>query len=159
MPVSTKVSFNTDGLSDLISKLTTQKKARVGLFGRNSQRDNQEGEAPIDNVTLGAIHEFGSETKGIPPRSFIRMPLEERAKDLRADIVREIGDYVRNNQSEETALKRIGIAAENIIQKAFDTKGFGKWPALKASTIAKKGSASPLIDTAEMRRAITSEVK
>ena len=54
--------------------------------------------------------------------------------------------------------KKVGVVAEEVIQEAFATRGFGKWKANKPSTIARKGSDSPLIDTGQLRRSITSKV-
>ena len=54
---------------------------------------------------------------------------------------------------------KIGIIAEGVVQEAFSTRGFGKWAPNSEMTIAQKGSDSPLIDTAQLRKSISSDVK
>jgi hypothetical protein len=53
----------------------------------------------------------------------------------------------------------LGIACEGAIQEAFDTGGFDDWPADAPSTIRRKGSSSPLIDTKQLRFSIASVVR
>ena len=59
----------------------------------------------------------------------------------------------------KTLLARLGLFAETLVQRAFETSGFGQWPALQSSTVKAKGSSAPLIDTGQLRRSISSEVE
>jgi hypothetical protein len=55
-------------------------------------------------------------------------------------------------------LKNIGFACEVSIQNAFASSGFGQWAPNTPKTIHRKKSASPLIDTSQLRRSISSAV-
>ncbi len=155
MAKQTQIKFNLDGLDDLKKKLGGSYVTRVGILGGKAARED---DAPMNNAEIGLVHEFGSEGANIPPRSFLRLPLEEKRRELmkafatntaRAAI--ESGDYKK-------VFQVLGVKAEEIIQEAFASGGFGRWPALKASTVAMKGSSAILIDTGQLRRAITSDV-
>lgn len=150
------VRLDLSGIEKMMAAISTKKKVRVGVLGDKNQRDDDE--EGIGNAGIGLVHEFGSATRNIPARSFLRMPLETKAADLGQFIGNEILSLINGNVSEDQSLKRIGIKAEKIIQGAFQSGGYGQWKALKESTIASKGSSRPLIDTGELRKSITSEV-
>ncbi len=127
---------------------------RVGIFGNKSSR---KGEGHITNPELGAIHEFGTKDGRIPPRSFLRMPIEKEAKKIVASTINASLKDMAHGKI-RTVLVKLGIACENAVQRAFSTHGFGNWPPDAPSTIAGKKSSSPLIDTGQLRRSITSKV-
>jgi hypothetical protein len=149
----TKVTFNIDGLKELRRAVGGTLMTRVGVLGSKNARDGEMG-----NADIGLVHEFGSEAAGIPPRSFLRMPLEtHRAELLKGMSTKAVQDAMDSGQYRKV-FQILGVKAEEIVQQAFSTAGFGKWPKLKPSTIDAKGSAAPLIDTGQLRRAVTSDV-
>jgi phage gpG-like protein len=127
---------------------------RVGVLGANNARDD----GSMGNAEIGLVHEFGSKSGAIPARSFLKSPLLMRSKmilnAMGSSSVKTAfakGDY-------ERVYKLLGIKAEEIVQDAFSSGGFGAWSPLKPATIARKGSSSILQDTNELRRSITSDV-
>ena len=148
------VKLDMSGFKELKNKLDTKKKVRVGILGADNSRDGE----PFGNAEIGLVQEMGSTTKNIPPRSFIRMPLEKNAKQLASVFNTNIIRNAIENGDIDTALELLGIKAEAIIQEAFETQGFGQWAANAPSTASQKGSSSPLIDTGELRKSISSEV-
>lgn len=157
MSRSTEISFNLDGLEDIRKKLGDQYIARVGILGSDVARTDDD-DSGLTNSELGVIHEFGSETAGIPPRSFLRMPVEDHAREIMKSLDSEKVRSAVERGDAVTVFKILGMAAEGWCKLAFGSAGFGKWPALKAETIARKGSSAPLIDTGQLRRSITSDV-
>lgn len=132
---------------------------KVGIMG---QKNARKGDIP-SNAEIGFTNEFGKMTghPKIPARSFIRVPLNSHfydklvsKKSLTKD---EFEKAVQSGQADQFA-KKVGIVAEETIQEAFATRGWGKWAPNKPSTIKRKGSDSPLIDTGELRRSISSEL-
>lgn len=140
-------------------------RAEVGLFSNKARREDATREeirhtvnvdfVALNNPTLGAIHEFGSTKKGIPERSFLRMPLMTRL----FPAVRKI-DWVDliHRKGVAHALGIVGVVAEGVIHDAFATGGWGIWPKLKAWTIRRKGHNKILIETTQMEKAISSRV-
>lgn len=155
MKSNMNIKLDMSGLEKLKSALKNNYEIRVGILGGDSNRDDEEG---LTNAELGVIQEFGSATKNIPPRSFLRMPLETKAKEISKWLQRQDWEEALTEDELLTLLSKLGLKAENIVDDAFASAGFGQWAALKPATIAKKGSDAPLIDTGELRRSISSDV-
>lgn len=147
-----EIKFNLDGFTDLQKQLAKGYKAKVGIMGESATRDDGE----LNNPEIGLIHEVGRVSDNMPARSFLRMPLTFKKADLMTFAIKNAKLIEQGNVKGFFA--KIGIKAEAIIQEAFETGGFGQWAKNKPSTIAAKGSSAPLIDTGELRKAITSEV-
>ena len=168
--LSMTVNINTTKLELLESALGRHFKTQVGILGNRNARATisraSTGKAKVtDNETLstatnayiGFVHEFGSYTAKIPERSFLRVPLmlflgtaiNEASGKINKAI--EMADVAR-------AYAILGIAAEKVIQEGFASGGYGAWPKLKPMTIARKGSSAILIDSGQLRKAITSKV-
>lgn len=125
---------------------------RIGILGK----DQRQGEE-VTNAEVGAFHEFG--TSQLPVRSFLRIPITER---LNKELVKAGGvdeDTMKEVVRTGTVvpwIKKILIVAEGIVIDAFDTGGFGKWP---PSNMANKTNHQTLVETAQLRNSITTEVK
>lgn len=92
----------------------------------------------------------------LPERSFFRSTLRTRA-DYFADVATKLGTQIADGTiSEDVALGRMGLVIESEI-KATITRGVA--PPNAASTIRRKKSSKPLIDTGRLRASITSEVR
>ena len=131
---------------------------KVGILSGKSGRGSEGSNQGLSNVDIGVKHEFGSITEEIPIRSFIKMPLTEKRKNLEKGISKEAITKPLLNGDVKKSLGLIGVLAENIIQAAFESGGFGKWQSLSPFTIAKKGSSAILIETAQLRKSISSKV-
>ena len=155
MKITSNATLNLKGFEQLRAGLNKGQYVKVGVFGDHKA---QRADATINNVELAIIQEFGSKSANIPARSFIRMPIQDKRKDiLNYSASKPIADLLKSGDKKK-ALKLLGVFAENVIQKAFDTGGFGKWAPNAPSTIRKKKSDHPLIDKAELRKAVWSKV-
>lgn len=153
----TQVKINTKGFDIIRRALEDKYKTRVGILGSKASQQHKGGKENLTNAFLGSIHEFGSFSRNIPPRSFLRMPLEEK-----------IGEWIKKNKDRyytlltEGNLRKfyvaMGFEAEKIIDEAFASSGFGKWAPDSPATIKNKGSAMPLLDTGQLRNSVTSRV-
>lgn len=150
----TKIDFDNSGFKKIKGALSDSLKTRVGILGDKANEAHGEGKT---NVEIGSIHEFGSVSQGIPPRSFLRMPLEMKIWEW----VKKNKDHYKEMLEAGTLRKwytALGFAAEEIVDNAFISRGFGKWLPLKPRTIKAKGSDMPLIDTGQLRASISSQV-
>ncbi len=124
----------------------------VGVHGDAGERE--------DGTTMAlvaSVHEFGAPLAGIPQRSFIRSTIDERRGQI-ADVTQKaLGKVPDGKLTSEKAAGVIGQFVENAIKKKITT-GDTSWEGLAASTIARKGSSKPLIDTGALRQAITHAV-
>ena len=101
------------------------------------------------------IQSHGSPLWQIPPRPVLEPAIEESktpiAKQLKLSMKSAIDG---NTQETDNRLHMAGMVAENAVKAWFENPA-NKWPPNSPKTIAKKGSDSPMIDTGEMRKAIT----
>jgi hypothetical protein len=151
----TQVKLDMSGFKTIEKALSDNYKVRVGILGSSASSNHKNSN--LTNAEIGAKHEFGSVSENIPRRSFLKYPL-----DLK------MGEWISKNKSlyyrllTEGSTRKfyvaMGFAAENIIDEAFNSSGFGTWAANSPRTIALKGSAMPLIDTGQLKNSITSKV-
>lgn len=143
------------GLDKIRANVPSNMAARVGVLGSHAARTDDSG---TTNAEIGIIHEFGSVSKNIPPRSFLRMPIETHIGAIATFMGQPaMVEKVLSGKAKE-AFELMGIKAEEFVQQAFSTSGFGQWKPNAPLTIAIKGSSKPLIDTSQLRRSISSEV-
>ena len=155
MAATSNIKIDLSGLQQLDKFLANQKRALLGIFQSEDARDDENS-----NASIGAKHEFGSFTENIPKRSWLRVPVEVKAKDITGNAVIAIKNNLTNPKGVDIVAKSIGAAGLGVIQEAFDTKGFGQWEANSPATvIAKGGKNTPLIDKAELRQAVTFSVE
>ena len=151
--VEVKKNFKLRGLNKVLKGLKGNYYTKVGILGTKDNRAST-GKEAASNAEIGVVQEFGSFKNNIPARSFLRMPLIEKRKELIAAAAKERRrlerGLVKGGVKQLFAL--IGLKAEEIIQKAFESGGFGKWQELKHR------DGTPLIDTGQLRRSITSKV-
>lgn len=164
-----KVVMNIDKLEEIRSALKSKYVTQVGILGNKTSRMqavttkagyHKKGKqaSPMTNAEIGLIHEKGSFSRNIPRRSFLLMPLQQKAiglNKLRAFLWK---NFTSGKINLKKAYALLGIGAENVIQKAFQTGGFGKWPDISQVTKDRKKSSAILIDTAQLRRAVSSRV-
>lgn len=173
------LSINTEMGEDLVKALSKQFVTRIGILGSKSNRMattshttksgrtvnrvSKTEESGQTNAEIGLKHEKGSYSERIPRRSFLEVPLvnnlskvDAMGKKLNASF-KTIDTGVRPEVAWRKAFTLLGIFAESIVQKAFEQSGPG-WKPNAPMTIALKGSDRPLIDTAQLRKSVTSEV-
>lgn len=132
-------------------------RAQVGLFPENAGRSADKGRID-NNPSLGFVHEFGHVEKKIPERSFLRMPLTLHLGD--AIRFRDAADWITalRKGGAKRVLAFLGALGEDVVQESFSTRGWGVWPSLSLTTINRKGSSAILIESSQMRKAVSSRV-
>lgn len=102
---------------------------------------------------VAAIQDFGAPSVGIPPRPFFRNMVADKKDEWPAAVegLLKKTDY---DVDQTLALMGEGIAGQ-LRQSIVDTND----PPLKPATIARKGSAKPLVDTGNMLNSVDYEVK
>lgn len=152
-----KANIDLKALYDLEKHLEDKYFVKIGILTGKASETHENG---ISNLELGLVHEFGSLTRNIPQRSFLRFPIEFKRKDI-IKFIKKRKDIIRNQILRgdiKVVYQQLGFIAEDIIQQAFETGGFGQWQDIKEKTKKAKKSSTILIDTAQLRRSITSKV-
>lgn len=145
--------FFTRAIATANQKLVTT----VGVQGAKADEDH----GGITNARLAGVHEFGAIIKitrgeiAIPERSFIRATIDK--KDLYKNEIRALATKVLQGAFDAgTALRVLGEKISSDIKATIE---HGIDPPNAASTIARKGSSKPLIDTGELKNSITYDVR
>jgi hypothetical protein len=140
-------------LDKFVKGLELNMVVQVGIFGAHTNRKDSKGNT---NADVGAANEFG--TSKIPKRSWLRDPIFQNSEQI-LKYVQTAGALRKLAAGKKIeVLADLGIACENAIERAFDSAGFGQWAPNASSTIRRKGSDSPLIDTKQLRFAVASAV-
>lgn len=129
----------------------------VGIPEANTMRRD----GKINNAALLYIHSHGSPVRGTPKRAVIEPAIE--AQDNKARITKDLeaatSAYLGGRASAAAQhLEKAGIDGMNA-SKAWFTDARNHWKKDKAATIRRKGSDRTLIDTGQMRGAITYVVR
>lgn len=111
----------------------------------------------ITLIEIAAIHEFGSPKAGIPERSFIRSTfLVRRVNALNNMCAKLAKAVVTQGMKPERALGLLGSWAAAEVKSTITEIDIP--PPLAQATIDAKGSSKPLVDTGQLKNAITYEV-
>lgn len=173
------IKLNIDNLLNIRQQMARNYVTRVGVLGSKTNRlapDANETHASykkratdyskehatakagqLTNAEVGFIQENGSYVQRIPRRSFLKMPLTLKMPDYYARLGPALIQALKNGDIRQVYVN-LGIKGEQIVQEAFASRGFGQWAPNAPRTIAQKGSSQPLIDTAQLRKSITSDV-
>lgn len=163
-----KSDFNS--LNEFVRGLKSGMVVNVGIFGSKAARADMakpvahgtaesirhkdrsyKKSAGITNAEVGFIHEFGSFSRHIPQRSFLRMPIFTKADQILAYVIKSGALKKLKEGKMIEVLADLGIACEAAIGQAFASSGWGSWKSVKRG-------GSPLVDTGQLRRSIASTV-
>ena len=148
--MTTQVTGNLAKFKQLIEKIkaTSEKAVYVGFPAEFNEQ--VEGSDNFNLASLAAVLEFGNEN--IPSRPFLRQTLAENQEKYTTLFVTLFKSGVSIGQIyEQIALIAQGDVQQNIVN--------GKWTANAPSTIKRKKSSKPLIDTGKLRQSVRGIVK
>lgn len=132
-------------LSKEINKLQSSHYALVGIHEDAGMV--KEGQMTV--ATLGAIQHFGNEH--IPPRPWLDKGVEAGVKEIIATVKEGIADGLDARR----VIDRVGNAAMGAVRDyVIDLKT----PPNADSTIKRKGSSNPLVESGNMHQSITYKV-
>ena len=127
---------------------------KVGVLASTAARTDARGPS---NVDLGVIHEFGSPAQGIPERSWLRSAFDLFRDKWFAFAQTQVKAILDGKKTVPVALELLGLRASADVKKHITT-GEGIPPPNAPSTIKRKKSSRPLVDTAQFVNAITHAV-
>ncbi len=117
----------------------------------------QHGEAAEDDGTdicdIAAWNELG--TEHIPSRPFLRKSVDENEGKINQFLQAEVRSLA-SGKTAETLLNEIGTFQKSLVQEKIME---GSFAPNAESTIRRKGSSKPLIDTGRMRQSVNYVIK
>lgn len=115
--------------------------------GENTYEDG------TDLVDVAAYNEYGS--SDTPARPFMKQSFENHEAELQK-ACDQVNAELSNGGTAEGALKTLGVFAKALVQEEIVE---GSFEPNKPSTIKKKGSDRPLVDTGTMRQSVNYVIK
>ena len=152
--MASKIIDRDFGYRKLLQELTKRIGKHV-VVGFTADAGNYPDGTPVTDVA--AIHEFGAPGAGIPERSFLRSTMDQNVEKYAKALERALTDIADGKGDDvERVLAQLGAKAEGDIKLKIRNL---RTPPNAPSTIRQKGSSNPLIDTGQMRQAVTFEVR
>ena len=112
------------------------------------------GEASGDIINRAIWNHFGT-SRGIPERPFLSNAIKDNKSKYRAAIKTAAKQILEGTTTLRAVLTKLGMASQADIQKEITNLSS---PPNAPSTIAAKGSSNPLVDTGDMKGAVTYKV-
>lgn len=127
-------------LDDMIARLEAidGRKAEAGVFGGFASKK-------------ALWNEYGT-SRGIPARPFLRNTQYENERKWASEVGGNVLKVFTGNLSTTALMSELGSKMASDIQKTIRA---GNFAPLASSTISRKGSSQPLIDTGNMIGAVT----
>lgn len=147
----------------LLSANTT---IRVGIMGAEAATPHPVPagqKAPktlLTNAEVGAFHELDGKRTKLPRRSFLQVPLAENFEKKLGRSIAGKADFMKKVLESGTFTAYFDVmevVALAVVEEAFDTSGYGKWP---SSDMSKKKVHQTLVESGALRESIdTKQVK
>ena len=148
--MTVQVTGNLAKFKQLIEQLKASGEKAVYVGFPAEFNEKVEGSDNFNLASLAAVLEFGNES--IPSRPFLRQTLAENQEKYTTLFVKLFESGISIEQIyEQIALIAQGDVQQNIVN--------GKWTANAPSTIKRKKSSKPLIDTGKLRQSVRGIVK
>lgn len=123
------------------------------LIGVPQEKTQREGnERSITNAELMFIHTNGSPARNIPKRPTIEPTIDENKAKITEKFKNAVNKILQNKGDGKDDLEKLGLWIVNKVKARF---GSDELAENAPSTIAKKGSDRPLIDTGQLRNSVT----
>jgi hypothetical protein len=177
----TTLVIKVDKLAAVVKSLNelTGKDVLVGIPDKTATR-KVDDEGPMNNATLGYIHEFGSPAANIPARPFLIPGIKDAGEDLDERLKKAAQAALDGNTSQVNAqMSMAGQEARDSVKAKINSGDFipladstlrararrGRKGAIAELESRKQGNApstataKPLIDSGQLRNSITYVVR
>ncbi|WP_320972294.1 hypothetical protein [Enterocloster bolteae] len=134
-------------------KLKKMLKELAELQVRVGFQHGENTENGVDMCDIAAFNELGTENS--PSRPFLRKSVDENQEKINAFLQGTKADLL-SGKSAEMVLKEIGIFQKDLVQEKITE---GSYAPNAESTIRRKGSNKPLIDSGKMRQSVNYVIK
>lgn len=131
-------------ISKELAKVTTDKFVTVGVHQDDNARPDQ-----ANNAQIGAMNHFG--TDRIPARPWLDVGVASASQE----VLDTIAEAIEDGEPMDVALNRVGLVAVAGVQNYMDELSS---PANAPSTVKRKGTDNPLIDTGELKQSVNYKI-
>lgn len=121
----------------------------IGFQRGKAMHQPKDGQgAAVDMVDIAAFNELGTSTS--PARPFLRMSIEENRDKIKAFIAKKTQEIIKGKSADQ-ALQELGVFGVGLVQEKIAS---GSFVPNAPSTLRRKSSDRPLIDTGQMRQSV-----
>lgn len=147
-----KLTDKDNGARKMVAAIGAANKAAVdvGVLGANA------GSRESGGVTVGDVATWAEFGIGQPPRSWCRGWVDEN-EGAAQSLSRRALKGIAQGMPAEKALELVGMSIAAKMQERI-TNTPGNWKENADSTVKRKGSSTPLVDTGQFRSSITHRV-
>lgn len=145
-----RIKLNVRQIDDSYVKVGVQDGSEIAKEDAHPSGEKWYPESELEQIATA--NEFGTRT--IPERSFIRATFDSKQREIRSLQNRLYGSLLDRKITVEKGLKILGVFMVSKIQERITNLRF---PANAPSTIERKGSSNPLIDSGQLRASIISK--
>lgn len=153
----------TTDFTDDFNKIIKRFKRDAVLVGIPEETAPRKDDAPINNATILAINNFGSESAGIPARPVMQIGIKKAQKEILDEFRKAaVGALEKGVSALSPVYNRVGIIASNSIKKVINSQEGIKEPSdatIKAREAAGFKGTKALIVTGQTRNSITYVVR
>lgn len=154
------VALVTDNLRDFQKAVEYLASMEVVAGIPDIKADRHKQNEPLNNAQILYIHDNGSPSMNIPPRPVLEPGIQLAQAKINALLVKA-GDSALAGKNPEKLLHAVGVAAQNGLRKRITQGPFV--PLAKSTLKARKRrgrtGSRPLVDTGELRNALSYVVR
>ena len=136
-----------------MNELSKLSKMEIRCGFQEGERGSKPYEDGLTVAQVAAFNEYGTST--IPARPFMKQAWENHGNELK-QACQQANNMILNGKTAENAAAMLGAYGVRLIQEEIVDGGFAP---NAPSTIRKKKSDTPLIDTGNMRQSVKYVVK
>lgn len=129
--------------------INSQVSVKVGIMGSEAAELKTNGKKGTTVAQIATYHEFGY---GVPRRSFLRDYFDQEIYDVFKIVAQAVGRAAKKGLALYTVGEFIGLLTTAKIRSRIDRH---IPPPLHPTTIRRKGSSTPLVNTGQLKSSIT----
>lgn len=128
----------------IAKEMSKEGQVKVGLpKGSNNYPDG------TSVIMVGTVHEFGSPSRGIPERSYLRSTMQENKSEYKKFLTKLGKKLATGSMESDKALKLLGLKVTTDVKDTITDLN---------SPVLKYREGNPLVDTGHLRQTITYQV-
>lgn len=149
-PTKPRIVSKPDGAIRALEKIGKEMnkpgQVKVGLpAGSNNYPDG------TSVIMVGAVQEFGSPSRNIPERSYLRSTIHSKRRGYKLFLEKLGKKVATGDMTSLKAMQLLGTKVQGDVQNTIRKLGA---PPNAPRTVEEKGSSNPLIDTGHLRQSI-----
>lgn len=113
----------------------------------------------VENILVGAVHEFGAPARNIPERSWLRSAFDNNRRDIHRLVMLEYQRVIQGTSTARLSLAKLGEWFTARVKANFPPSGVPGYAPSTLRAKLRKGETDPqlLIETGQLRNSVQHE--